>query len=292
MNKPIISIITPVYMTEQYLKECIDSIISQTFTDFELILVDDCSPDKSAQICDDYAKLDNRVKVIHKTKNEGLPKARETGLGFSSGDYIYYIDSDDWIEHDAIERLYKRLISENCDIVYCDLIRFDGGQLSHYLPYDSRGKEMKEIIIDMILNKCPQNLPTKLFKRNLFNSIIFPEYQFREDTVTCLQLFLNAKKVGYEYSILYHYRNNHGSITNKRNYPNLKKEEHLNFQKLDQIISMRSDYEVYRSALTEVLNGNKSYRKLYISFNLMRFFRAFVPYGLLSIYRKLKSKGA
>jgi glycosyltransferase involved in cell wall biosynthesis len=106
-----VSIIVPVYKVEQYLERCVDSILSQTFTQFECILIDDCSPDNCPALCDEYAKRDARVKVIHKPRNEGLPQARKTGFDNSSGDYIQFVDSDDWIEPDMTERLYAAAIT-------------------------------------------------------------------------------------------------------------------------------------------------------------------------------------
>ena len=97
MNEELISIIVPVYNVEEYLKECIDSIINQTYKRIEIILVDDGSTDKSGKICDDYAKIDKRIKVVHK-ENGGLSDARNVGISVSSGKYIAFVDSDDWVE--------------------------------------------------------------------------------------------------------------------------------------------------------------------------------------------------
>ena len=104
MNNPAISIIIPVYNAENYLRRCIDSVLSQSFTDFELILVDDGSKDKSPQICDEYASQDTRVRVIHKA-NGGVSAARNDGLDIAKGEYITFIDSDDWVERDYLSTL-------------------------------------------------------------------------------------------------------------------------------------------------------------------------------------------
>ena len=105
MNEELISIIVPVYNVEEYLKECIDSIINQTYKRIEIILVDDGSTDKSGKICDDYAKIDKRIKVVHK-ENGGLSDARNVGISVSSGKYIAFVDSDDWVE----KTMYKKCI--------------------------------------------------------------------------------------------------------------------------------------------------------------------------------------
>ncbi|MBO5474034.1 MAG: glycosyltransferase family 2 protein [Lachnospiraceae bacterium] len=116
-----VSFIVPVYGVERYINQCIDSILNQTLNDFELILIDDGSPDRSPQICDEYAKKDSRIKVIHKV-NEGVAIARNTGLEIASGEYAYIVDSDDWIEADAAEKLYKSAKEKSVDCVMSDCV--------------------------------------------------------------------------------------------------------------------------------------------------------------------------
>ena len=117
---PQISFIVPVYGVEKYLSQCVDSILGQTFADFELILVDDGSPDRCGEICDEYAKLDSRVRVIHK-KNAGVSAARNDGISAAVGTWAYFVDSDDWLEPDSAERLYRAATENNVDCVmsYC-----------------------------------------------------------------------------------------------------------------------------------------------------------------------------
>ena len=120
-----ISVIVPVYNTEPYLARCIDSILNQTFTEFECILVNDCSPDNCPAICDEYAKKDKRIKVIHNQQNQGSSLSRQIGLAQATGDYIQFADSDDWIECNMLEEMYGKAIEGNFDIVYCDSIEED-----------------------------------------------------------------------------------------------------------------------------------------------------------------------
>ncbi len=115
-----ISIIVPVYKVEKYLKKCVDSILAQTFSDFELILVDDGSPDNSGRICDDYAKKDARVRVVHK-QNGGLSSARNAGIEVAKGKYLGFVDSDDYIAEDMYELLYKAIIKEEADLSICGI---------------------------------------------------------------------------------------------------------------------------------------------------------------------------
>ena len=116
---PKISVIVPVYKVEKYLPECIESVLAQTFTDFELILVDDGSPDNSGKICDDYATRDSRIRVFHK-ENGGVSSARNLGLDNARGEWIGFVDPDDWIEPDMYEQMYLAGTENNADFVWCD----------------------------------------------------------------------------------------------------------------------------------------------------------------------------
>ncbi len=115
-----ISVIVPIYKVEEYLHRCIDSIINQTYTNLEIILVDDGSPDNCPMICDEYAKKDSRIRVIHK-KNGGLSDARNAGLEIATGEYIGFVDSDDWIHKDMYHILYKNIIEKDADIAECSI---------------------------------------------------------------------------------------------------------------------------------------------------------------------------
>ena len=126
-----VSIIVPVYKVEDYIRECLDSILAQTYPYFELILVDDGSPDNCGRICDDYAKGDNRIKVVHKV-NGGLTSARNAGLEVAKGDWIMHVDGDDWIEPDMLEKMYAVAEKSQADIVYCDF----------YLSYEKNERYM------------------------------------------------------------------------------------------------------------------------------------------------------
>ncbi|MDR0474129.1 MAG: glycosyltransferase [Treponema sp.] len=150
MNSPKVSIIVPVYNAEKYLRRCVDSILAQTFTDFECILIDDCSPDKCPEICDEYKKIDDRIKTLHKTENTGPVATRKTGIENATGDFIQFVDSDDWIEPEMTERLYKRALSENLDIVCCDFAYYDINGIKHTsVPFDVRCMD-KESICKML----------------------------------------------------------------------------------------------------------------------------------------------
>ena len=125
---PLFSIIVPVYNVEKYINKCIDSVLAQTFTDFELILVDDGSPDGCSAVCDDYAEKDSRIKVIHK-QNEGLINARKSGLAIADGKYIGFVDGDDWIESDTYENFAEMIKKYEPDIVLSDFYYDYGNKL-------------------------------------------------------------------------------------------------------------------------------------------------------------------
>ena len=117
MHSPKISIIIPVYKVEKYLSRCMDTILNQTLKDIEIILIDDGSPDNCPELCDEYAKQDNRVKVIHKN-NEGLGFARNSGLEIATGEYVAFVDSDDYVKKSMFEELYNELKVNNLDVVF------------------------------------------------------------------------------------------------------------------------------------------------------------------------------
>ena len=193
---PKISIIVPVYKVEMYIHKCIDSVLAQTFTDFELILVDDGSPDNCGRICDEYAKKDSRIVVIHK-ENGGQSSARNVGLDIAKGDYVGFVDSDDWIEPDMYEILYNVCTEHDCDIANCsstiyfkDRTIVNGG---HPLTIHDRQEAMKTMLEGKLYDEC---LWTKLIKRNLLEDIRIPNGIMYEDTAFTYKFMHRAKRVG------------------------------------------------------------------------------------------------
>ena len=155
MSSIKISVIVPIYRIEKYLAQCIESLLEQSFKDFELILVDDGSPDNCPQICDDYAKNDSRVKVIHKP-NGGLLSARKAGLEASTGTHIAYVDGDDWVDHFYLDTLYKLAIANDADLVVTGHFREFDGKIETIKPknpgfYDE-SKIKSEILPKAIFN--------------------------------------------------------------------------------------------------------------------------------------------
>ena len=203
----MISVIVPVYNVEKYLPKCIDSIINQTYTDLEILLIDDGSTDNSGKICDNYAKKDKRIKVIHK-KNGGLSDARNTGLNICTGDYISFIDSDDYIEPDMYDKMINTAIANDIDIISCNYNHIYNEQ--NFSPFFKTNTD------ELITNKTKllkliftyQNFDlvvfNKLYKANLFKNIRFPKgISPAEDLNILYPLISSSNKFYYINEALY-----------------------------------------------------------------------------------------
>ena len=213
-----ISIIVPVYNVEKYLSRCIDSILNQTFDDFELILIDDGSPDHSGSICDDYAKKDNRILVIHK-ENGGLSDARNAGINIASGEYIMFVDSDDYISKDMCEILYQRIIKDKSDMALCSVIGVneEGEEIEKgTFIVDDRLLEEKDKFLGLgEANACAYIVAwNKLFKKFLWKDIRFPVNKINEDEYVAHHLIDKCDKISTVSDSLYYYVQRDNSIMN------------------------------------------------------------------------------
>lgn len=231
----LVSIIVPVYNAEKYLKRCVDSILSQTFTDFELILVNDGSTDMSGQLCDGYSNNDNRVRVLHQ-ENQGVSAARQAGLDASAGDFIIFADPDDWIEVTMLEELIKKAETENADVVICDMVcehLVDGKMESRLLVQEPKAYESQSIISQLLLGELYGSTANKLYNNHTLkrHDISFPErINFCEDLWFNCKLFLNHDiRVAYLNRELYHYDqySNDNSLT--KNYGIRMVRDYLSF---------------------------------------------------------------
>jgi glycosyltransferase involved in cell wall biosynthesis len=201
---PKISVIIPIYNTgEILLKRCIDSILSQTFSDFELILVDDCSTGNCPEICEDYAKNDSRIKVIHNQENKGCPQSRKIGFEQSQGDYILLADSDDWLESTMLAELYNCAVENQADLTYCDFFMHQNSEKQIV----QQGDFLDTITaIKSITSKRTYGfIWNKLIRRALFDKIIFPVDFWHEDEVIVFQLLYFANRIEYVPKALYQY---------------------------------------------------------------------------------------
>lgn len=212
--KPIVSVVIPVYNVEKYLAKCIESVQNQTLENIEIVLVDDGSTDKSGAICDEYALKDERIVVIHQ-RNGGLAHARNTGIELARGEYIGFIDSDDWIDITMYEELVNEFAKKDIDVV-CSGIKLVGstGDIKEieYVKENVilKGEEISRLLLK---RKFSVSCCNKLFKRNLFKDRHFTVGKTNEDFELLFYLFLQVKQVGILANSYYYYRKNETSIT-------------------------------------------------------------------------------
>lgn len=202
-----ISVIVPVYNSDKYLKRCIHSIKFQTFKDWELILINDGSTDKSGCICDFYAKQDKRIKVIHKS-NSGVSSARNIGIEKSKGEYITFVDSDDWIESDFFEKIVKEMEKMNVPVLISGYLK-DNGNITinrfkgKYKEIIDINKAQKEFFL---CNKFSWAIYAKFYKREILDKIRFDSrFKIGEDMLFFWQVLNRVKKIGYLPLYKYHY---------------------------------------------------------------------------------------
>jgi glycosyltransferase involved in cell wall biosynthesis len=218
-HTPRISVIVPVYQAEKYISRCLDSILAQSFTDFEVLMIDDGSRDNGGKICDDYAKKDGRFHVVHK-KNEGVSIARQTGLDMAQGEYVIHADPDDWVEPDWLGKLYQKIVEDRTDIVICDYehIKADETVIMVQRPASLHKDDVLEALLDGVLWGSLWN---KLVRRDCFSRYgvsFHPDMNLHEDLfVNCLLIVYGAT-VSFLPEVLYHYDNtiNENSITMHR----------------------------------------------------------------------------
>lgn len=220
-NHALISVVIPVYNVEEYLHECIDSVLRQTYANYEIILVDDGSTDSSGKICDEYA---DKATVIHQ-KNAGLSAARNAGFDASEGEYVYFLDSDDYILPETLEKVYSKALNDDADVVFFDAVSFADGDFSVKQNYIRKNEYDTCSGIEM-LEKLWKNgdyhsaVPLFFLKTGFLkeNEIRFVNGILYEDMVYSYQVFCRAKKVSQCHEAFYFRRYRHSSImTSKKN---------------------------------------------------------------------------
>lgn len=229
---PQISIITPVYNTEKYLIKCLDSIKNQTFSDFEVILIDDGSTDDSPKILDDYAKNNTKFKVFHK-KNEGVTIARKDGIERASGTFIVWVDSDDWIEETHLEKLYKAVTENSADICVCNFMKESQNGITKYEEIiKDLNNPLKSLIEEDTCRGC---LVTKISRRTLYTeNDLFPPKGINcwEDKIITANLYYYSKKTVHTPIFTYHVNDtNTTSLTRDINNKNNNDEDKINVVK-------------------------------------------------------------
>ena len=213
-TEPLITVVVPVYKVEEYLRECIDSILRQSYINLEIILVDDGSPDRCGQICDEYQVQDERIKVIHQ-QNKGLSGARNSAIDIAQGEYYVFIDSDDWISVNMIEELYKQMILNQADMAVTALESFyEDGSVARNAHGDkifvySKVQALDCFLFNDYLTPC---VCGKLYKAATWKEIRCPEGKLFEDQYTTYKLIERCEKIVYITAPLYHYRKRGGSI--------------------------------------------------------------------------------
>ena len=210
-----ISVIVPIYKVEDYLHRCVDSIINQTYTNLEIILVDDGSPDNCPMICDEYAERDSRIKVIHK-KNGGLSDARNAGLDISTGEYIMFIDSDDFVDKDMMKSMMQNMIDNEVDMVVCNInYVYDDKEVVKYNHPDrilDKYEAMEEYLKDGIVQAVAWN---KLYKKSLINDMRYKVGKTNEDEFFTYKVVDKTDKIYYNSRPFYNYIQRDSSIMGK-----------------------------------------------------------------------------
>jgi len=243
-----ISIIIPVYKVEQYLRKCIDSVLAQTFTDFECILVNDGSPDSSPAICDEYAKKDERIKVIHK-KNGGVSSARNAGLDIAKGDWIGFVDSDDWPGEKFLEFMYNNAIKHNADVSICGIYELNNEII---LPLDKRvhddmltSKQAVSLLFDRKFSLGGFSF-NKLIKRQIIekNRFRYDEtINFMEDVQFFYNVFNVSGRIYYSSKPHYFYRRTDTSVTYQTGFTSARSKA---ITVMDKLYKSEPDFEIQR----------------------------------------------
>ncbi|WP_297633617.1 glycosyltransferase [uncultured Clostridium sp.] len=290
MNKELISIIVPIYNVENYLGKCIESIISQTYENIEIILVNDGSTDSGLEICEKYEKSDKRIKIVDK-KNGGLSDARNYGIDVAKGEYLVFIDSDDFVSNDYIEYLYEMVKEHNAKISVCSFYEyFENGEKK---PIGSANENEpirllndEEAIETILYQKLfDHSAWGKMYNKELFKERRFPKGKLYEDIAIMYEILNEAKKIVFGPERKYFYLIRKSSIMNESfnirkmdlieytdrmiefidmNYPNLKKAARRrgnisNFNMLRQVLMCNGKYEKIEDELIKKIKANSKY---------------------------------
>ena len=269
----LISIIVPVYNVEQYLEKCVDSIINQTYKNLEIILVDDGATDSSGKLCDELAKIDNRIKVYHK-ENGGLSDARNYGVERATGEYIGFVDSDDYIDAEMYEKLYEAIKKENVDVAECNLkiIYPEREELFTEQNYYNVCTKQEYLEEYLKIEKIFGSVWTKLISRKIAKELLFPKGKLYEDTYYAYDLINVANSFVLIDSPSYNYLMRENSITNSKFNPRIfdlieivekfHKTTYKNYPGLKEAADCRRMY-AYFSVLNSILLEDEFKNNLY-----------------------------
>lgn len=253
MQNTLISIIVPVYNCELFIKYCIESVINQSYHNYELLLCDDGSTDNSLEICKGYAENNEQITVIHH-ENIGVSKTREDGVKKSKGDFITFLDSDDYIKEDYLKILYDEINKENVNVVCCNS-QFNSTN-NYLIKTDSIVKNSSIILRDFLSSKRYTHcIWGKLFRRSVLINIDFPDTDYSEDTYIVMKIFKSCDSIKLLRYDGYYYRDNPNSIMNQ---------EFKTYQPYGTLITLLMVYSLYTKELEQ--NSNKvNFEKLLIN---------------------------
>lgn len=211
-----ISVVIPIYNVEAYLAECLDSVTGQTYQNLEILLVDDASPDGCGAVCERYAENDRRIRVVHKEKNGGLAEARNTGMDAATGDYLFFVDSDDWLAADTLERLYEGLkeYQADCCVGVCVTVleKADGErEIQRSGKRPERVETAQEAMEHVLL--AGSSSCNRLYKREMLEGLRFPGGRINEDEPFALQAYGRMERIAFLDCETYFYRKRANSIT-------------------------------------------------------------------------------
>ena len=258
-KSPEISIIVPVYQVEKYLNECIDSILAQTFTDFELILVDDGSPDNCPALCDAAAEKDSRVRVIHQ-QNKGLSGARNAGIDVARGNWLGFVDSDDMIDPTFCEKMLHAAVQAGAEMAVCNILRMkENKALDSYQEHCLKDEVLsREEIVHRIQLSPFYMVMTRLCRREVFEKIRFPEGKNYEDAFTAPEILERVNKAACVAEPLYQYRLRSGSIMHAAVILKNLEEVHANYV----LFQYTMKYRKYDEACLQYTVTKRIFRKL------------------------------
>lgn len=245
--KGLISIIVPIYNSEAFLDRCIQSILSQTYKHWELLLVDDGSTDTSGKICDSYAAKDDRIHVFHQN-NTGVSTARNVGLEKATGEYVAFCDSDDWVDNDWIENLVTCASSENLDIVYCDMVHHYPNNITINVSSaeDSSNKiEFLKRYLNTGYSLCVMMVRRSLIQENSIRGL--DGYIFCEDMFLSVNMFIHANRIKHINRGFYHYnRENEDSlVATQKNPQKIRRNMQEGINVIDKLITIFKQQNLY-----------------------------------------------
>lgn len=257
---PLITVIVPIYNVEKYLNKCVESILNQTYKNLEIILVDDGSPDNCPEMCDNLAKKDSRIKVIHK-ENGGLSSARNAGLDIMTGEYVIFIDSDDYFELNALEVLYNAVVDNNCDMAVGRYVMVYDNEpdkteftdkvylytKSEYIRSFSIGLN-NQLAVNMIISCC------KLCKKNVFSDVRFPLNKIREDEFVIHKICNNCNKIVLVDECLYYYVQRTDSIMSSETIKSVRDYAEAMFDRTEFILHNSYDADAVNAVLFYVMS--------------------------------------